>query len=703
MGDLVKKEKRTLKEYAFSAPEPAEGGMLKVTATHSGQTVGTLTFAAKPTVRPNHSYDGYHKIGKADVHPYHRGNGVYGKMLQVAAKHVKAMGSRGLVSPGEWREDKATKAWERLASKVPAVKKRPGLDPDNPDFFLSESENVEPLGSESSPDNVEHEWFVEFMRWLSERQDLKKSWGWDEDMLSEPQEYFNPLEHEWVHEQPVSVPTHTLFSFTEDPKDRAQCGVTRHIPRGQMRGKPENCDLHIKGIADSLKAGQKIPPLLLEQRQDGTYRVSDGNHRLQAAKSLGLPHVPAMVMKRKDASSFGKTEDFSNLLGRNLPKAHSRADEEIAVQMSGISHHLSPEFKAARFLANGKTVSEDQIRNSLVLYDHNFELAALHAYGLPRNRQFVEMLRATMKMGTSELSKADLDVAALPRHFEAILPDGKEVATALQRAQSSGTIKSVKLGGKHSKGTAIAVDPKTKKRWLLKPGSGQLSPARGVRQERASQSRREVAFYKVAELAGIAEAFPEAYLMKVDGNEVAVMELLDTDYQSLDKAKRKLGVDPRPLFEPHRKDGTLYRWAALDWIFGNADRHANNIMVKDKKIKLIDHGTTFAGPDFNPSLDLKKSFIPYYLRAWSHFNFTTLEPRDRAAQMPTMDHQRVHEFGHWVEDLSGDKLRQVMELYGINPEPSLMRLRDLKSAKPELRAQRLIGLWAGTLRPQSEA
>lgn len=574
MVDLTKKEKRSLREYTFSPPEPEEGGMLKVSATHAGQTVGTLTIAAKPMVRPNHSYDGYHEIGRADVHAYHRGNGVYGKMLQVAAQHVKKMGSRGLVSPGEWREDKATKAWERLASKIPAVKKRPGQEPENPDFFLSEEENVEPLGSESSPDNIEHEWFVEFMRWLANRQDLNKS------------------------------------------------------------------------------------------------------------------------------------VDLSNLLDRNLSNAHhTRADEEIAVLMSGASHHHSPEFKAAKFLANGKNVSEDQIRNSLVLYDHDFELAALHAYGLPRNKQFVEMLRATMKMGSPELelSKADIEVAALPRHFEAVLPDGKEVAAALQRAQSAGTVKAVKLGGKHSKGTAIAVDPKTNKRWLMKPGSGQLSPARGVRQEKASQSRREVAFYKLAELGGVQDAFPGAYLMNVDGVEVAVMELLDTDYQSLDKAKRKMRVDPRPLFEPHRKDGSLYKWAALDWILGNADRHANNIMVKDKKLKLIDHGTTFAGSDFDPALDLNKSFIPYYLRAWSRFNFTALEPRDRAAQMPTMDQRKVHEFGQWVEELPEEKFQQIMELYGINPEPSLARLRDLKSAKPEQRAQRLIGLWAGTLRPQSPA
>lgn len=571
MADLVKKEKRSVKEYTFSTPTLGEDGMLKVVATHSGQPVGSLTFAAKPTVRPNHSYDGYHKIGKADVHPYHRGNGVYGKMLQIAAKHVKDMGSRGLVSPGEWREDKATKAWERLASKVKAVQKRPGLEPDSPDFFLSEAGAVEPLGSESSPDNIEHEWFVEFRRWLQERQNLNKS------------------------------------------------------------------------------------------------------------------------------------ADLWSLVGANLPIAHSGADEEIAALMSGISHHLSPEFNAAKFLANGKTVSDEQIRESLILYDHDFELAALHAYGLPRNKKFVEMLRATMKMGKVDLSKADIEVAALPRTFAAVMPDGKDVAAALQRSMSAGTVKSVKLGGKHSKGTAIAVDPKTRKRWLLKPGSGQLSPARGVRQEAASQSRREVAFYKIAELAGIPEAFPEAYLMDVDGVEVAVMELLDTDYQSLDKARRKLGVDPRQLFEPHRKDGTLYKWAALDWILGNADRHANNIMVKGKVVKLIDHGTTFAGPSFFPAGDLKKSFIPYYLRAWSHFNFTMLDAKDRAAQMPTMDHQMVRKFGQWVEDLPEDKFRQVMELYGINPEPSLTRLRDLKSAKPELRAQRLIGLWAGTLRPQSQA
>lgn len=699
MADLLKKEKRNLKEYSFDEPTLVEGGMLKVTATHLGQTVGSLTVSAKATSHPGHPYDGFHEIGKADVHPLHRGNGVYGKLLQIAAKHVKGLGSRGLVSPGEWREDKATKAWERLASKVKAVKKRPGLEPDSPDFFLSEKEVVEPLDSESSAENVDHEWFIEFTRWLQGRkQKLSKSWGWDSEMLAEPQDYFNPLEHEWVHEHPISVPIQNLGGFTEDPERRAQCGVTRHIPRGQMRGHPENCQNHINSLAGAIKSGQNLPPLLLEQNGD-QFRVADGNHRVAAAKSLGLTHAPALVMKRR---SLQKSDDIWSLVGRNLATAHSRADEEIAIQMSGASPLLSPEFRAAKFLANGKSVSEEDLRVSLVMYDHDFELAALHAFGLPRNREFVTMLRAVMQTGSAELSKADIEVAAIPRSFSAIMPDGKDVATALQRAMSSGTVKSVKLGGKHSKGTAIGTDPKTRQRWLLKPGSGQLSPALGVRQEAASQSRREVAFYKIAELVGVQDFFPQAYLIDVDGVEVAVMELLSTSYKSLDKARRSLGVDSRQLFEPHRKDGTLFRWAALDWILGNADRHANNIMIKGDTIKLIDHGTTFAGIDFDPAFDLKKSFIPFYLRAWSRFNFTQLEPKDRLAQMPTMDHEVNQKFGQWIESLPEDKFRQVMEQYGINPEPSLMRLRDLKSAKPELRAKRLIGLWAGTLRPQSQ-
>lgn len=156
---------KSLKEYDFEgpAPDPASATQLRIRALHNGKPVGSLTFAANPNLNERHPYFGYHTIGQADVHPLHRGNGIYGRMLQLAALHVKkGLKSKGLVSRGEWRTEAATGAWQRLAAKN-KVKQFPSREPESPDFFMSEKEN------ETSPDHIEHEFVIEFNRWLSAR------------------------------------------------------------------------------------------------------------------------------------------------------------------------------------------------------------------------------------------------------------------------------------------------------------------------------------------------------------------------------------------------------------------------------------------------------------------------------------------------------------------------------------------------------
>lgn len=143
---------------------------------------------------------------------------------------------------------------------------------------------------------------------------LEKSWAWTEDTLEEPQGYFNPEEHEWVHHEPVSVPLAGLEPFTADPAARARCGVTRHGKKGDPhypRGRPESCDEHIAGLAAAIKGGQALPPILLEHHpataeRAESYRVVDGNHRIPAALSLGLTHAPALIMRRRHLT---KTEE----------------------------------------------------------------------------------------------------------------------------------------------------------------------------------------------------------------------------------------------------------------------------------------------------------------------------------------------------------------------------------------------------------
>ncbi|WNM70334.1 kinase [Myxococcus phage Mx1] len=585
---------KAVKGYSFTEPVPdGSGWQHTIHAVHNGKRVGTLVFTSKPNATPGHPHQGYHKIQEADVSALHRGNGIYGRLLQNASMWVKKQGSRGLVSPGPFRSEAASGAWDRLSTKVKAVQRRPSPDPDAPDFFLHEKEVPEALQGFTSEENIRHEWLVEFKRWLEKKPGV-----------GTPEEIDEALEH-----------------------------------------------------ADTAAAATAV-------------MKSEPNPLGELAARHG-----------------------------NLVSGPTEEDQEIARHMSGFDSNTAPEFEAARFLAGGVRAPDDSVRIALILYDHDTELAALRAYGLPRNDAYRRLLRSTMEM--KALKKGEFDVSAIPRDIRAAVPEAEPCAKALRRALAAGAIHSIKLDGKHSKGTAVATDPETGRKWLVKPGSGKLSPAAGVREEAASQSRREAAFYEIAAQSGLEAYLPETHLILMDGVETAVMELLAADYKGLEKLRRTKSLDPVKLFEKYRKDGTLFKWAFLDWVLGNADRHANNIMVSpDHEVKLIDHGTTFAGQSFNPAND-PKSFVPFYLRAWKPNSFSAMDAGEKEAAMPTLDHHAEAEFGAWTETLPFEAFVQIMQKYGINPEPALARWNQLRRSRPEFRAHQLVALWSGALPSQS--
>lgn len=580
---------KSLKEYKFDTAPEEVGTQMVFRARHGNNVVGTLTIG-RTAVSDGSPYTGYHKIGQADVHPLHRGNGVYGRLLQIASLHVKRNhGAKGLVSLGQWRSEKAGEAWSRLASKPKlGVQQRPGVDPDAPDFFMSEKLGKSEQDDATDPEYIQQEFDIEFRRWL--------------ELRSKGEDYTPPEE----------------FSIA-----KAEAGL----------------------------------------------------------EVLAAKHG-------------------------NLKTGTSADHHEVARQMAGLDPDYSPEFAAARFLAGGAAAPAEAVRAALILYDDDFELAALRAYGLPRNDKYRQMLRSAMEMvkylpKKQELSKSgDLDVVAIPRDIKAVLPEGEDAAKEVRRAQAADAIEPVQFDSKakHSKGTAIATDPETNKKWLLKPGSGTLSPSAGVREEIANQSQREVAFSKVAQLLGLGDFLPKAELLLVDGKEVAALELLGTDYKGLDKLRQSGDVDVAKLFAPYIHDGTLYKWAFLDWVLGNVDRHANNIMVKEDltDVKLIDHGSAFAGPSFDPAHD-PKSFTAFYLRAWSDGSWNDMTAEEREVEIPRLSNSLAQEFSDWVDSLDVVAIEQTLSKYGVSTAATMARLRKIVEAEPGERCDVLAALWAGAL------
>lgn len=212
----------------------------------------------------------------------------------------------------------------------------------------------------------------------------------------------------------------------------------------------------------------------------------------------------------------------------------------------------------------------------------------------------------------------------------------------------------------------------------MRNGNSDPGPQAGVREERASQSRREAAFYHVAEAWGLGHCMPEAQLLLIEGKEYAAIKLLPWSYETMDKVKEKDPGLPRSVLLPYLRSGALHRWAVLDYVLGNPDRHANNLMVRDGDVKLIDHGSAMAGADFDPAHD-QNSFVPFYLRAWATSKFNAMDDEGKLKVMPRLVRQTEDGLRHWLDSLQAQDLDRILYRYGVNPEPAKARLARLKT------------------------
>ena len=80
------------------------------------------------------------------------------------------------------------------------------------------------------------------------------------------------------------------------------------------------------------------------------------------------------------------------------------------------------------------------------------------------------------------------------------------------------------------------------------------------------------------------------------------MRFLGGTWESLDERNRRVDQAAVEVLRPYLDNGDVHRMAVMDWVLGNADSHGQNVLVNaaDDQIALIDHGSAFAGPNFNP-------------------------------------------------------------------------------------------------------
>jgi hypothetical protein len=349
-----------------------------------------------------------------------------------------------------------------------------------------------------------------------------------------------------------------------------------------------------------------------------------------------------------------------------LNKTESNPSEQLGWQVAIIDL-----IDIAQFLT-GKVIPMEEVRRAIYRADGDAKAGVLAAYGLdsPQGKDAFEATEA-LKMQKSE------DILKAPKQVYDIL--GVPVAEEMQQAYQNNRMLQVKLSGKHAAGSYIMEDSHHDS-WLLKPGSNKQSPASGARESTASQSRREAAFAEVARLWGITQV-AEVGLVAVDGKEVAAIKMWPMDFVNIHRARAEDPNLPSEVFTQYERNGDLFKWAIMDYVLGNPDRHGNNVMVGAKDdgwpVGLIDHGSAFAGFGFDPGHD-EDSFVPYYLRCRQGPGFNMLDRDEQLAVMATATHDMDELVRQWAMKLDPDKMASVLHRYGIDPAPELKRLKKVQ-------------------------
>lgn len=450
---------------------------------------------------------------------------------------------------------------------------------------------------------------------------------------------------------------------------------SKHVDRAIQQGHPHTIIVALKSKgADTSHIGKLL------------------NDKRPEVRALAESYQKKSAMKKFEAELAAFRKSDSNL-GKPI-----EPNSEIVHDMLGYDHHKHSTFDAAKYLIAGETPSLDAVRKALWQADGDVEKAALLAYGMEPTEGNLKALRAVRDIvGKRKAEQYAEASSVLPG-----TPDAEQAAEAIKNSFDDHYVFPVELGGKHSKGTLLARDMRGGKVYLLKPGSGPMSPAAGDREEPASQSRREAGFWQVAQQWNLGDYVPRADLVLVDGREYACIQLLPWKYKTVDKLKQDDPSIGQRLLKPYLDSGAIHRWAVLDYVLGNPDRHANNLMAdatgdtQNPDVKLIDHGSAMAGDDFDPAYD-EASFVPYYLRAWAPGSFNTLTVEEKLRLMPRLPTQAAEQLHQWLSDIHAHELQLTLIRYGIDPEPALARLAKLKIMMSQEPADLAINkLWVTT-------
>jgi hypothetical protein len=495
---------------------------------------------------------------------------------------------------------------------------------------------------------------------------------------------FNRVQDKYGHEARVNLASNLFSAIPEDNRHAVREYV--HHLYGQQE--PPSNRWHEEHLAHLITYLNSFPQRMMFHNKQGTWDPNI-NGLTESGKAFNVKMKQAHRHFQEAASKADERwlkqfihKSEIDLMHKALHWQPSEQELEIALDLLHTFHDELPEFKAAKFMSNGFQPSQEQIQEALREHEGDYEAAALTAYQLEINDENVRTLRkmSYIYAHQQELSKNEENVAIIPRIVKPFNDQALPVADVIRRAFELDEVHEIKLKGKHTHGTALVRDHETGDLWLLKPGSGNLSPALGISEEKAPQAVRECAFNDCARIMGLGEYVPKSALITLDDQKVSALQFFAADYEPTEKLKKKNIEDLRQIFQMMLLNGLLYKIASLDYVLGQVDRHAGNMLVNPGwDVKLIDAGSTFAGRSFSPSQDSKSTFVPFYLRVFSDRKFSVLTPLEKYNIIPKLGEDSDKALGFWLKNLPEGQLVAKMNEYGINSQPVIDRLNAIRS------------------------
>lgn len=494
---------------------------------------------------------------------------------------------------------------------------------------------------------------------------------------------FASLSHKYgTHAQKAAV-EHVLSALTD--RDKAIVGMlnpqlAQYAPgkRGEemiayMQNFLQDPVQRVKALNDFAPNGKRL--LDPGKRKVHTMMKDMWKRMRNKGHEFGPEHIEAYKQRVMKAD----TEAIE--IGSVLIKAIPGMEYNVLEAMAG-STLIEPKIlKAVEFLS-GKKCDMAKFRHAFWSTEDQVEAALMSVDIEPtdENKEALKTIAAMQEMQKAEKQQNQVDDSI--KQVKPVFPEDQKVAEAIQNGVDTRAVHAPDLEGKHVGGIRTVEDPSSKEVFLLKPGSGSLSPAKGVKDQPATPSQREVCFYEVGKLWNLEDRFVETYLMNVDGKYVAAMRMLPPQWTNLEKLKFLSKSLPGSVLEKYRVTGELHVWGIMDFILGNPDRHGQNLMVGPEgdnyPVVLIDHGSALAGANFDPAND-EDSFIPYYFRAWNQKAFKNMDtPEKKLRGMPKTSDAGRNFIEQFILKLNPAELEGVLAKYGVDPTACVARLEMVK-------------------------